>query len=63
MLFLTGELEEPEDATARAASRMPNRSRISLPGLGHINAFLRRNLALPPAMEFFGPPPSLTLDF
>jgi hypothetical protein len=54
MLFLTGELEEPEDATAGAAWRMPNGSRISLPGLGHINAFLRSDLALPPPKEFLG---------
>jgi hypothetical protein len=33
-LFLTGKLEDPEDATARSASRMPNGSRIRLPGLG-----------------------------
>jgi pimeloyl-ACP methyl ester carboxylesterase len=53
-LFLTGELEDPDDATAGAAARMPNGSRVRLAGLGHINAFLRSDLALPHAMEFLG---------
>ena len=51
-LFLTGELEDPEDATAGAAARMPNGTRVRLAGLGHINAFLRSDLVLPHAMEF-----------
>jgi pimeloyl-ACP methyl ester carboxylesterase len=53
-LFLTGELEDPDDATAAAAARMPNGSRIRLAGLGHINAFLRSDLVLPYVMEFLG---------
>jgi pimeloyl-ACP methyl ester carboxylesterase len=46
-LFLTGELEDPEDGTAEAVARMPNATRIRLYGQGHINAFLRSDLVLP----------------
>lgn len=53
-LFLAGELEDPDEGTAAAAARMPNGSRVRLAGLGHINAFLRSDLALPHAMEFLG---------
>lgn len=53
-LFLTGELEDPKDATAEAARRMPNGTRIRLPGLGHINAFLSSELVLPHVTEFLG---------
>jgi pimeloyl-ACP methyl ester carboxylesterase len=35
-LFLTGELEDPKDATAEAAARMPNGTRYRIPGQGHI---------------------------
>jgi hypothetical protein len=51
-LFLTGELEDPEDQTALAAARMPDGRRIRLDGLGHINAFLRSDHVLPHAIEF-----------
>lgn len=51
-LFLTGELEDPDDGTAAAAARMPNGTRIRLTGLGHINAFLRSDLVLPRAAAF-----------
>jgi pimeloyl-ACP methyl ester carboxylesterase len=53
-LFLAGELEDPDDGTAAAAARMPNGRRVRLAGLGHINAFLRSDLAVPHAMEFLG---------
>lgn len=51
-LFLTGELEDPEDQTAAAAALMPNGTRFRIPGQGHINAFLKRDLVLPRVTAF-----------
>ncbi|HEV2217733.1 MAG TPA: alpha/beta fold hydrolase [Candidatus Dormibacteraeota bacterium] len=51
-LFLVGELEDPEGVTAEAAALMPNASCVVLSGFGHINAFLRSDLALPHALHF-----------
>jgi pimeloyl-ACP methyl ester carboxylesterase len=51
-LFITGELEDPEDGTAEAVRRMPNGTRVRLVGLGHINAFLRSDLVLPYVTNF-----------
>ncbi|HEY8864830.1 MAG TPA: alpha/beta hydrolase [Candidatus Dormibacteraeota bacterium] len=51
-LFITGELEDPNDGTAAAVARMPNASRVRLPGLGHINAFLKSDVVLPLVVEF-----------
>lgn len=51
-LFLTGELEDPNDATAEAAARMPNGTRYRIPGQGHINAFLNSDRVLPQVMAF-----------
>jgi hypothetical protein len=34
-LFLTGELEDPDDETAKAAATMPNGTRFRIPGQGH----------------------------
>ena len=53
-LFLVGELEDPDKETAEAARLMPEASCVFLPGLGHINAFLRSDLALPHALHFLG---------
>lgn len=55
-LFLVGELEDPEKQTAEAATLMPDASCVFLPGLGHINAFLRSDLALPHALKFLRVP-------
>lgn len=55
-LFLVGELEDPGKETAEAAERMPDASCVFLPGLGHINAFLRSDLALPHALKFLQVP-------
>ena len=55
-LFLVGELEDPEKVTAQAAAAMPDASCVFLPGLGHINAFLRSDLALPHALRFLKVP-------
>ena len=51
-LFIVGELEDPDGETAEAAALMPDGSCVVLPGLGHINAFLRSDLALPHALQF-----------
>lgn len=51
-LFLTGELEDPDDVMAEAAALMPNATRMRVPGLGHINAFLQSQIVLPRAMAF-----------
>lgn len=51
-LFLTGELEDPDDETAEAAALMPNAVRIRIPGQGHINAFLNSHLVLPKVAAF-----------
>jgi pimeloyl-ACP methyl ester carboxylesterase len=51
-LFVTGELEDPDDETAEAAALMPNATRFRIPGQGHINAFLRSALVLPRVEAF-----------
>jgi len=51
-LFVVGELGDEDDTMATAASLMPNAARYRVPGQGHINAFLRSDLALPAVLEF-----------
>ncbi|HVD01519.1 MAG TPA: hypothetical protein VNG93_10310 [Candidatus Dormibacteraeota bacterium] len=51
-LVLAGELEDPEDETEVAVAWMPNACWVRLAGLGHLNAFLRSDLALPHVTEF-----------
>jgi pimeloyl-ACP methyl ester carboxylesterase len=51
-LFLTGELEDPDDHTARAAALMANATRFRIPGQGHINAFLNSRLVLSHVTSF-----------
>jgi len=51
-LFLVGELEDVDGETREAAALMPDASCVVLPGLGHINAFLASDLALPHALRF-----------
>jgi len=51
-LFLTGELEDPDDETAKAAALMPNGTRFRIPGQGHINAFLQSRHVLPQVTAF-----------
>ena len=51
-LFLTGELEDPDDETGTAASSMPDGTRFRIPGQGHINAFLASKLVLPQVAAF-----------
>jgi pimeloyl-ACP methyl ester carboxylesterase len=51
-LLLAGELEDPEDETGKAASVMPNGTRIRVVGQGHINAFIKSPLILPHVTAF-----------
>ncbi len=51
-LFLTGELEDPDDDVAKVVDRMQAGERRRLMGLGHINAFLATDQVLPAVTEF-----------
>jgi pimeloyl-ACP methyl ester carboxylesterase len=51
-LFIVGELEDTDDVMGDAAAAMPDASCVVLPGLGHINAFLRSDLTLPHVERF-----------
>jgi pimeloyl-ACP methyl ester carboxylesterase len=51
-LFLTGDLEDPDDETSEAAALMPNATRFRIPGQGHINAFLKSSVVLPQVTAF-----------
>jgi len=51
-LFLTGELEDPNDHVGQLVARMPLGERLRLPGLGHINAYLA-TVAVLPRVEAF----------
>jgi pimeloyl-ACP methyl ester carboxylesterase len=51
-LFLTGELEDPDDNVGRIVARMPRGEVERLSGLGHINAFLARDRVLPRVQRF-----------
>ena len=52
VLFLAGELEDPEDILAEAAALMPNATRIRVPDREHINAFLYSEFVVPRVLEF-----------
>jgi len=45
-LFLTGELEDPDDRVGRIVARMQAGERLRLAGLGHVNAFLATDAVL-----------------
>ncbi|HEY2311664.1 MAG TPA: alpha/beta hydrolase [Gaiellaceae bacterium] len=51
-LFLTGELEDPDDLVEQAVERMSNGARVRIAGQGHINAFLRSDDVLPHVTAF-----------
>lgn len=51
-LFLTGELEDPDDHVAQAVARMPHGERMRFPRQGHINAFLATDAVLPHVTAF-----------
>jgi pimeloyl-ACP methyl ester carboxylesterase len=52
VLMLVGELEDPEGDNPRAASRMADARCVTFPGLGHIGAYVRSDLALAEAVPF-----------
>jgi pimeloyl-ACP methyl ester carboxylesterase len=56
-LWIVGELEDPDDAMAQAASLMPNSTRIRVPDKEHINAFLDSEFVLPSITTFLREPP------
>ena len=51
-LMLVGELEDPDDTMADAASLMPNAARARVPGKEHINASLDSGFVLPIITKF-----------
>lgn len=51
-LYLTSELEDPRDETAKAAALMPDGRRFRIPGQGHINAFLGSRVVLSEVTPF-----------
>jgi pimeloyl-ACP methyl ester carboxylesterase len=53
-LFLTGELEDPDDDVGDIVGRMHAGERCRLMGLGHINAFLATDQVLSAVRDFLG---------
>lgn len=51
-LFLTGELEDPDDEVGQAVGGMADGERLRLSGHGHINAFLATDHVLPRVRDF-----------
>jgi pimeloyl-ACP methyl ester carboxylesterase len=51
-LMFVGELEDPEHWNSRAAHLAPDATVIRLPGLDHLEAYVRSDLVVPAAMEF-----------
>lgn len=51
-LMLVGEREDPDGFNPRAAVQMPRAQCVTFPGLNHIEAFERSDLALPHALAF-----------
>lgn len=51
-LLIAGELEDQEGAAAVIAGMLPNGESLVLPGLGHVGACARSDLAIPPASAF-----------
>jgi pimeloyl-ACP methyl ester carboxylesterase len=47
ILFLVGELEDPDDRMAAAAAESPHGRRVRIPGKGHINGYLDSSYVLP----------------
>lgn len=52
VLMLVGELEDPEGNTPRAAERLQRARCVTFPGLGHIGAYVRSDLAVAEAVPF-----------
>lgn len=51
-LMLVGEREDPGGLNPRAAAQMPHAQCVTFPGLNHIEAFERSDLALPHVVAF-----------
>jgi pimeloyl-ACP methyl ester carboxylesterase len=51
-LFVTGELEDPDDVMAEAAALLRDGRRVRVPGKGHINGFLDHEFVLPVVESF-----------
>lgn len=51
-LMIVGELEDPDDLMGKAASLMPDATRMRIPDREHINAFLASELVVPTVTEF-----------
>ena len=51
-LIINEELEDQAHQGERLAARLTNSSAITLPGLGHLGAYVRSDLVLPTAKEF-----------
>jgi pimeloyl-ACP methyl ester carboxylesterase len=52
ILMFVGELEDPDDWNSRAAQLAGNARVVRLPGLDHLQAFIRSDLVVPEAMQF-----------
>lgn len=52
VLMLVGEREDPEGDNSRAAAQIANASCVTFPGLGHLGAYVRSDLALAEAIPF-----------
>jgi pimeloyl-ACP methyl ester carboxylesterase len=52
ILFLIGELEDPDDEMSAAVAEAPHGRLIRIPGKGHINAFLDSSYVLPHVQAF-----------
>jgi len=52
ILFLVGELEDPDDEMAVAAAESLNGRRVRIPGKGHINGYLDSSYVLPYVQAF-----------
>lgn len=52
VLMLVGQLEDPDGDNVRAATRMGHARCVTFPGLGHLEAYVRSDLALAEAVPF-----------
>jgi pimeloyl-ACP methyl ester carboxylesterase len=52
VLMLVGELEDTDGDNPRAASVLPNGRCVTFPGIGHVGAYVRSDLALAEAIPF-----------
>lgn len=52
LLFLTGEKEDPDHATENTVASTPGARMVRIPGVGHLGAFYRSDLAVPSALPF-----------